>query len=138
MAVELLGVGVAPRHHRRMLGDAQVGLRQLNTVLPGHAVEALDRRMQQLGIGRESDVLGLDRGVDRDLGQVLGPQCAARMRHPQTLSQQQLQLVAQPLAPVAEVRALVRKLMLEELFPGEILEIRVVNPALAHASSDSP
>jgi hypothetical protein len=60
------------------------------------------------------------------------------MRHPQTLSQQQLQLVAQPLAPVAEVRALVRKLMLEELFPGEILEIRVVNPALAHASSDSP
>jgi TusA-related sulfurtransferase len=34
---------------------------------------------------------------------------------------------------VAEVRALVRKLMLEELFPGEILEIRVMHPALAHA-----
>jgi hypothetical protein len=28
MAVELLGVGVAPRHHRRLLGDAQVGLPQ--------------------------------------------------------------------------------------------------------------
>src|SRR5665213_3478373 len=40
--VELLGVGVAPRHHRRLLGDAQVGLPQPNTVLPGHAVEALN------------------------------------------------------------------------------------------------
>jgi hypothetical protein len=55
------------------------------------------------------------------------------MRHPQALGQQQLQSVAQPLAPMAEVRALVRKLMLEELFAGEILKIRVMDPALAHA-----
>jgi hypothetical protein len=42
------------------------------------------------------------------------------------------------LAPVAEIRALVRKLMLEELFPGEVLEIRVMHPALAHALVGQP
>ena len=32
---------------------------------------------------------------------------------------------------MAQVRALVRERMLEELFPGEVLEIRIVDPALA-------
>jgi hypothetical protein len=54
------------------------------------------------------------------------------VRHPQALGQQQLQLVAEPLAPMAQVRALVR----EELFAGEELEIRVVDPPTP--SSDSP
>jgi hypothetical protein len=35
------------------------------------------------------------------------------MRHPQALGQQQLQLVAKPLAPMAQVRALVREDVLE-------------------------
>src|SRR5262245_157089 len=53
------------------------------------------------------------------------------MRHPQAFCQQQLQLVAQPLAPMAQVRALVRKLVPEKLLSGEVLEIRVMHPALA-------
>jgi hypothetical protein len=53
------------------------------------------------------------------------------MRNPQALGQEKLQLGAEPLAPVAQVRALVWQLMLEELFAGEVLEIRVVDPALA-------
>ena len=53
------------------------------------------------------------------------------MCYPQALSQQQLQLVAQPLAPMAQVRAFVRKLVLEKLLSGEVLEIRVMHPALA-------
>ena len=85
MAVELLGMGVAPGHHRRLLGDAQIRLSQLHSMLPGHAVEPLDRRVQQLGIGREGDRLGLHGGVDRDPRQVLRPQCAARVCHPQAL-----------------------------------------------------
>ena len=60
------------------------------------------------------------------------------VRHPQALGQQQFQLVAEPLAPVAQVRALVRELMLEELFPGEVLEIRIMDPALAHAFVGQP
>jgi len=39
---------------------------------------------------------------------------------------------------MAEVRALVRKLMLEELFAGEVLKIRVMHPALAHAFVGQP
>src|SRR5674536_66550 len=41
MTVELLGVGVAPRHHRRMLGDAQVGLPQPHPMRPGQALSPL-------------------------------------------------------------------------------------------------
>jgi len=54
------------------------------------------------------------------------------VRHPQALNQQQLQLVTEPLAPMAQVRAFVREGVLEKLFTGEELEIRVVDPALAH------
>src|SRR6476646_4338355 len=53
------------------------------------------------------------------------------MRYPQAFCQQQLQLVAQPLAPMAQVRAFVRKLVLEKLLSGEVLEIRIMHPALA-------
>ena len=37
----------------------------------GQAVEALDRRMQQFGVGREGDVLGLHRGVDAEFKQTI-------------------------------------------------------------------
>ena len=116
----------------------RTGLPQPHPVLAGQAVEAFDRRVQQLGIGREADVLGLHRGVDRDPLKVTGPQRTALVRHPQALGQQQLQLVAEPLAPMAQVRALVREFVLEELFPGEVLEIRIIDPALAHAFVGQP
>ena len=94
--------------------------------------------MQQLGIGRKGDGLRLHRGVDRDPLEVLAAQCTGLVRHPQALGQQQLQLVAEPLAPMAQVRALVREGMLKELFAGEELEIRVVDPALAHPLIGQP
>jgi hypothetical protein len=37
------------------------------------------------------------------------------VRHPKALGQQQFQLIAEPLAPMAQVRALVRERVLEEL-----------------------
>jgi hypothetical protein len=80
VAVELLGVGITPRHHRRLLGDAQIGLPQPRAMVAGQAIEPLDRRMQQLGVGWEGDVLGLHRGVDRDPRQIPGPQRAAENR----------------------------------------------------------
>ena len=43
------------------------------------------------------------------------------MRDPQALGQQQLELVAEPLPPMAQVGALVRELVLEELLAGEVL-----------------
>jgi hypothetical protein len=39
---------------------------------------------------------------------------------------------------MAQVRAFVRELMLEKLFPGEVLEIRIIDPALAHALIGQP
>jgi hypothetical protein len=63
VAVELPGMGVASRDHRRPLGDAKVGLSQPDPVLVGQAVEPPDGGMQQLGVSREADVLGLHRGV---------------------------------------------------------------------------
>jgi hypothetical protein len=72
MAVELFGVGVAARHHRRALGDTQIGLPQPHRVVAGQAIEPLDRGMQELGVGREGDVLRLYGGVDRNPRQVLG------------------------------------------------------------------
>ena len=71
VAVELLGVGIASRHRGRPLGDAQIGLPQPHAVLTGQAVQSLDRRVQQFGIGRERDGLRLHRGVDRDPLEVL-------------------------------------------------------------------
>jgi len=46
MAVELLGMGIAPRHHRGAPGDPDVGLPQPHPVLIGQALEAFDRRVQ--------------------------------------------------------------------------------------------
>ena len=71
LAIELLGVGVAPRHHSGTFGDAQVGLSQPHPVLLGQAVEPLDRGVQQFGVGREGNGLGLHRGVDRNPRQIV-------------------------------------------------------------------
>ena len=73
VAFELLGVGIAPRHHRGALGDALIGLPQLHPVLFGQSDDPIDRRMQQLGVGREGDVLGLDGGIHRNPFEVSGP-----------------------------------------------------------------
>src|SRR5438132_6049282 len=63
--------------------------------------------------------------TDRDPRQILRPQRPALVRHPQALGEEEFQLVAEALAPMAQVRALVRKLVLEELLSSEVLEIRV-------------
>lgn len=54
-------------------------------MLVGQAVEALDRGVHQLGVGRQGDVLGLRRGVDRDPGQLADAQRTTVVRHPQGL-----------------------------------------------------
>jgi hypothetical protein len=111
-------VGVAPRHHGGALGDAQVRLPHPHSVFARQAVQSLDGCMQELGVGQESDGLGLHRCVDGDPFHILGPQRAALVRHPQALGQQKFELVAEPPAPMAQVRTLVREGVLEEFFPG--------------------
>ena len=68
----------------------------------GEAIEPLDRGMQQLGVGRKRDGLGLHGGVDRDPLEVLRAQRAGLVRDPQALGQQKLELLAEALPPMAQ------------------------------------
>jgi hypothetical protein len=71
MPAELFGMGVAARHHRGGLGHTRIGLPQPDGVPSRQAVEPLDSRMKQLGIGRKGDGLRLHRGVHGDALEVL-------------------------------------------------------------------
>jgi hypothetical protein len=81
---------------------------------------------------------GLHGGVDRNPLEITASQCAGPVCHAQALGQEKFQLVAEPLASVAQVRTLMGKLMLEKLLPGKVLKLWIIDPALAHASSDNP
>ena len=85
MALELFGVGIAPGHHGGALGDTQIGLPQPHAVRVGQAIEPLDCRVQQLGVGRECDGLGLHGGIDRDPLEIPRAQRAGLVRDPQAL-----------------------------------------------------
>ncbi len=50
----------------------------------------------------------------------------------QAFGQKNVQPIADALAPMAHTGALVRQRVLEELLAGEVLEIRVVHPAVSH------
>lgn len=78
--------------------------------------------MQQLAVRREGDGFGLHRGIHRDPLGIAPAQCPGVVRHPQALGQQKVELVTKARAPMAEIRALVRKLMLEKRLAGEALE----------------
>jgi hypothetical protein len=72
VAVELLGLGIASRHHRRLLGDAQIGLPESHR-MTGQTIEPLDRCLQELRVGREGDVLGLSAGSRPAAGRACRP-----------------------------------------------------------------
>jgi hypothetical protein len=65
MALELLGVGIASGYHRCPFGEAQIRLPQAHTLRTSQAIKPLDRRMEELGVGREGDGLGLNGSIHR-------------------------------------------------------------------------
>ena len=81
MALELFGVGIASRHHCRPLGDAPIRLPQPHAVPADPPVEPFHGRVQQLGVGREGDGLGLHRGVHRDALEIARAQRSGVVRH---------------------------------------------------------
>jgi hypothetical protein len=111
---ELFGMGVSARHHLGGLGGPKIGLPQPDAVPSRQAVEPLNAACSSFA----------------SVGKVMAFRCTvvstvARLRSrlrsapahapPQALGQQQLQFVAEPLAAMAQVRALVRQGMLEKL-----------------------
>ena len=76
MALELFGVGITSGHHRSTLDNPPIGPPQPYTVFAKLPVEAFHRCMQQLGVGREGDGLGLHRGMHCDALEIAHAQCA--------------------------------------------------------------
>ncbi len=85
----------------------------------------------ELGVRREGYVLRLNRGVHRDARHILGSDRACLVGDAQAFGEKQIELACEPFAPMRQVRALMRKAVLEELLSGEILEIGIVDPAFA-------
>jgi hypothetical protein len=50
VALELLGRGTGPGHHRRLLGDGQIRMPR-HAKRAGQAIEPFDRGVHELGIG---------------------------------------------------------------------------------------
>jgi hypothetical protein len=65
-----------------------------HAALPGTAACKSSHRL-------EGDVLGLHGGIDRDPRQILRPKRPALVRHPQALGQENFQLAAEALGPMA-------------------------------------
>ena len=117
---------------QRVFADPLVGLAQHDAVLLGQPNQPLARAMHQLGVGRERHRLGLHRGVDDHLGKVRRLGRAGARRDVQALLDQRDELLlAHPLAPARQRRAVERRLVLEELLAAEQLEIGVLDPPLA-------
>ena len=86
--------------------------------------------LRSLGVGRESDVLGLHRGVDGDAGQIVRFQGTAVVSDAQAFGQKNVQPLADALAPMAHAGTFMGQRVLEELLAGKVLEIGVVHPTV--------
>ena len=115
-ALELFGVGIALMGDQRVFADPLVGLAQLNAGFLGQPHQPLARPMHELRVGRKGDRLGLHRGVDNDLGEVGGLDRAGARGHRMALLDQRHELLlAHPLAPARQRRAVEGQRVLEEL-----------------------
>src|SRR5271166_4038312 len=124
------GPALAPDPDRRPLGDPEIALPQLDPVPPGKAGQLLDRLVDEPGVGRMGHRLGLDRSVDRNPLEVLGRQGARVVGDPQAfLKQGRKALLAEPLTPARQRRAVESEFVPEHLLAAKILEVRVLDPA---------
>ncbi len=99
-------------------------------MLLGQFAELADRGLQELGVGREGNVLGLHRGVHRDAGQVALLQGAGVVGDAQAFGQENVQPIADAFAPMTHAGALMGQLVLEKLFASEVLEIGILHPTV--------
>jgi hypothetical protein len=82
-ALELVGMGIAPDHDRRPLGDLQIALPQRHSARLGECDDLDDRFVGQPGTGQMGDRLGLDGRIDHHTPKVIGRQHSGRVRNPQ-------------------------------------------------------
>ena len=122
-ALELFGVGVALMGDQRIASDPLIGLAQGNAGLLRQPDQTLPRPVHEPGVGRERHRLRLHRRVDDDARKVRGLGRAGAGRGRQALLYQRDELLlAHPLAPARQRRAVERRLVLEELLAAERLK----------------
>ena len=121
---------IAPDHDGGALGQAQIALAQFDPLAFGQIDQLLDRAVGKPGVGRMRDRLLLHGGVHRHPLEIFGGDRTRPVGHREALLQQRGDLLlAQPLAPAAQRRAIERRLVLERHLSAKILEIRVLHPA---------
>jgi hypothetical protein len=129
---ELVCMRVAPDHDRSSLGDAPVALPQRHIVASRQIDQFSQRAVAQPCIGRMGNRFGLHRGVDHDPFEIAGRQRPGLVRHRQALLDQRHQrLLAEPLAPMRQGRAVERQPVAEAQLTAKELVIRVLQPARA-------
>ena len=122
-ALELFGVGIALMGDQRLLADPHIGLAQVEADPLGQPHQPLARPVDQLGIGREHDVLGLHGGVDDHPPCILRLHCPGPDRDRKALLQQRHDLVlTHALAPARHRGAVEWQLVPEERLAAKILE----------------
>ena len=130
--LELLGVSIALVLDQGALAEAHITLTEIDPGPLRLFDQTLARLVDQLGVGREGDVLLRHRGVDHGAGEVGGLRGPGLHRHRQALLQQRGQaLLAHPLTPAGHRRTVQRQLVTKEFGAAKILIIRVLKPARA-------
>src|ERR1700722_10522433 len=131
-AFELMRMRVAANHDGGALGHAPIALAQFDAIAFGQIDQLLDGAVGEPGIGRMRDRLLLHGGVHHDPFEILGLDRPGPVGHRKAFLQQRDELLlAQPLAPAGQRRAIERQLVPEYYFAAEILEIRVLDPPVA-------
>ena len=125
-------MGIAPDHDGGALGHAQIALAQLDALAFGQIDQLLDRPVDEPRVGRMRNRLLLHGGVHHHPLEIFGLDRPGPVRHRKALLQQRGDLLlAQPLAPARQRRAIERRLVAEHHFAAEVLKIRVLHPAVA-------
>jgi hypothetical protein len=126
-------VGVAADLRGQPRRQARVALPQLDPGLLGQVHQLRPGPLVKARIGRVSDGLLHHRRVDRDLIQALVLDGAGLAAGLDGLGQQPLDtFLANALAPAGERSRIDGRLVLKEGLPGDVLVIRVLDPARDH------
>ena len=125
-------MGVTLMLDERELAHPHIGLAQIDPELLGEIHQLLASPVKELGIGRKRHILGLDRRIDNHPPGVGRLHRAGLHRDREALLKQCDDLLfAHALTPAGERGAIKRQDVAEELFPAQILKIRVLNPPCA-------
>jgi len=127
--LELFGVRVTTRLHRRLLAHPHVRLPQRDAPILRRRAQLEDRPIQQLRVRGMGDVLLLHRRIDVDLTQFRLGQVLLLDRHGHRLLEQRFELLGpDPLTPLGHTGGMDRQLVPHVAVAAERLPVGVLDP----------